>query len=314
MSQTNDPILIQHSSSGASATVYPFGATLASYTNAQGHETLFVSTLAKTDGSKALRGGIPLVFPQFGQPNKDMPQHGFLRNNYWSIVQPVVDDETEGATVTLGLELANVVNGRGDGKWAAENATQQNLNCSIRLHVSVTASACTTKLEITNAGAVPFDYQSLFHTYYKVYGSKALDPTCCNVMGLGGYSVEDKITGENYVQDASTAIIVDKEVDRIYTPPQTQPEVKVVICTGDDGSKVYIKAGAKAGEVVLPVSAVVWNPFIEKAKGMSDFGNEDYHDMICVEPGILGSVDALGTNDTVVFEQVISTQEFLEKN
>ena len=309
MSQSNDPILIEHTSSGASATLYPFGATLASYINASGHETLFVSTLAKTDGSKALRGGIPLVFPQFGQPNKDMPQHGFLRNNYWKIVEPVVD-EAEGATATLGLELGNVVNGRGDGSWAAENAPKENLDCSIHLKVLVTASACTTTLAITNAGSVPFDYQTLFHTYYKIYGSKALDPTCCNVTGLGGYSVEDKITGETYVQDSSTTIVVDKEVDRIYTPPSDQPEVKVVISTGEDGSKVYVKASGKAGDVALPVSAVIWNPFIEKAKGMSDFGNEDYHDMICVEPGILSGVDALGIKDTVVFEQVISTQEF----
>ncbi len=29
--------------------------------------------------------------------------------------------------------------------------------------------------------------------------------------------------------------------------------------------------------------AVVWNPWKDKAKGMSDFGDEDYREMVCVE-------------------------------
>ena len=38
----------------------------------------------------------------------------------------------------------------------------------------------------------------------------------------------------------------------------------------------------------LPVSAVVWNPGPAKAAKMSDFADDEYKTMICVEPGLIG--------------------------
>ena len=39
---------------------------------------LFVSKRSVFDGKKAIRGGVPFVFPIFG-PSTVMPQHGFAR-------------------------------------------------------------------------------------------------------------------------------------------------------------------------------------------------------------------------------------------
>lgn len=38
-------------------------------------------------------------------------------------------------------------------------------------------------------------------------------------------------------------------------------------------------------EKYLHSSLVVWNPWSDGAKKMSDFGDEEYRNMICVEPG-----------------------------
>lgn len=292
MSTSNEPIVITHTASGASTTILPYGATVTSFLNAAGHESLFVSALAKTDGSKATRGGIPLVFPQFGQSGRygTMPQHGFLRCNYWEMMEGDKFDSEEGAGCTFTLNLKDVENARGAGEdsiWSPESSTQSGLDCTLRLSVKVSAMELTTTLTIQNSSSsqseIDFDYQTLFHTYFKIYGGKALDSNLCNVVGLEGYDVDDKITGEQYVQD-DKAIFVDREVDRIYTPGATSSDkkaVECVICTGEDGSKVAIRASAKTGEgEELPVSAVVWNPFIEKSKGMSDYGDEEYHDMV----------------------------------
>jgi glucose-6-phosphate 1-epimerase len=48
---------------GESVSVYLYGATVASWKLANGAEQLFVSEKAHLDGSKPIRGGIPIVFP-----------------------------------------------------------------------------------------------------------------------------------------------------------------------------------------------------------------------------------------------------------
>lgn len=49
--------------SGERAEVLLFGATVISWKSANGKENLFLSEKAALDGSKAVRGGIPVVFP-----------------------------------------------------------------------------------------------------------------------------------------------------------------------------------------------------------------------------------------------------------
>jgi len=48
---------------GESIEVLLYGATIISWKDAKGNEKLWLSEAAKLDGSKAVRGGIPLVFP-----------------------------------------------------------------------------------------------------------------------------------------------------------------------------------------------------------------------------------------------------------
>ena len=53
---------------------------------------------------------------------------------------------------------------------------------------------------------------------------------------------------------------------------------------------------------------VVWNPWIEKAKGMADFGPDDgYKRMICVEAGSVSAWNTLEAGDTWEGGQRIKT-------
>ena len=82
---------------GDTVTINLLGATVISWTSASASslsgtqtENLFLSTAAKLAGSKAIRGGIPIVFPAFGPPPKDhatgrLPQHGFARSSLWEV-------------------------------------------------------------------------------------------------------------------------------------------------------------------------------------------------------------------------------------
>jgi len=315
---TPAPIKIVHTASGSSTTVDPFGATVTSYVTPSGYEALFVSRLARHDGSKAIRGGIPLVFPIFGPPPpgdgdcSGMPQHGFLRCNYWSQVGEMWDRE-DCAGCELALELGDATGARGDGAWSSNGGDK---DCRLSLRVEVGAESMTTRLTIQNTGKVDISgYQTLFHTYLRVHGAKAsVDSDACNVAGLDGYAVDDKITGAKYVLDGKgdqkpIISMDDQEVDRIYTPPPGKPTVDVVVCTGGNGEKVRLTASAQAdgdGQENPMVSAVVWNPHVQKAKGMGDYGDEEYNEMVCVEPGILsGEGRCLKPGGEVVFTQVL---------
>lgn len=46
------------------------------------------------------------------------------------------------------------------------------------------------------------------------------------------------------------------------------------------------------------MDTVVWNPWVEKAARMGDFGDEEYKTMICVEPGSVVPRDPLAPGAT----------------
>jgi glucose-6-phosphate 1-epimerase len=252
---------------------------------------LFLSRDAKLDGSKAIRGGVPLVFPQFGQPDKSMPQHGFLRVTFWTVDKSSIYDLPDSAGVTYMLDLKDVKNARG-GAWDVETT---KYDCKLFYHIKIDGKSFTTELEIQNTGTVEFPFQTLLHTYYVVDDKAALDSKQCNVTGLAGYSVDDKISKTTYIHEESKdPIIIDGEIDRVYNPPPPSTQtsnyknngVNVIVAVGGGNTMKVSATGEVDGESVA-VSCVVWNPHIEKAEGMSDFTNDQYHEMICVEPGLL---------------------------
>ena len=89
-----------------------FGATITSWkASDRGQlgspaERLFLSSKAALDGSKAVRGGIPVVFPCFGPPehpdHSKLPQHGFARNEIWTFDNVVMDNDA-GVSVRLSM-------------------------------------------------------------------------------------------------------------------------------------------------------------------------------------------------------------------
>lgn len=96
-----DAVIIKKGNS--SATIHLFGATLTSWI-ADGQEVLFVSKKSLFDGTKAIRGGVPVVFPHFGAWEFG-PQHGFARITRWTLK----DESSVGSeSVTLVLEDSDV--------------------------------------------------------------------------------------------------------------------------------------------------------------------------------------------------------------
>eukprot|EP00977_Amphora_coffeiformis_P017668 scaffold5860_cov223-Amphora_coffeaeformis.AAC.7 len=279
----SDLTTIKHTASGASAAIHAVGATVISYKSANGRENLFCSSKAVTDGSKAIRGGIPICFPIFGPPRaaeSTMPQHGFARLNKWKLESTYDEPHAAGAKYTL--DWSHVTHGMGDNNpWSVRQAETDGTKCLLTYEVRITGVEMTSTLLIDNTGSSSFDFQALFHTYLAVDNKAAQDPTKTYVKGLGGYTIIDKVTGsKDHVQSYDDHVVLQGETDRVYLHPDEHPVVHANVHVGLERGAIRIEAAGQVAESPSTVSAVVWNPGPEKAAAMADFGNDEYEDMI----------------------------------
>lgn len=78
------PVVRVTHSSGASVELVTFGAHILSFKTSTGQPLLYLSSKAALDGTKAIRGGIPIAFPQFAAQGP-LPMHGFARTSTWTL-------------------------------------------------------------------------------------------------------------------------------------------------------------------------------------------------------------------------------------
>ncbi|KAI4157150.1 MAG: hypothetical protein L6R39_000747 [Caloplaca ligustica] len=280
---------------GQRVEVLLYGATVISWKSANGKENLFLSSKASLDGSKPVRGGIPLVFPVFGPPKKDhptgqLPQHGFARNSRWEYLGK------------SSSESSSLPNSKGDASVKLDfglsdsmiDASKWNYSFNLTYSVTLGQDNLETSLVVRNTGSSNYDFQLLFHTYLAVD-----DIAQTTVSGFEDAPFIDKTQGAKEVGPARESISIDSETDRVYTVPMEKP-----ITITEQGKPRYELTRDMLSDVV------VWNPWIEKAKGMADFGPEDgYKKMICVEAGSVSAWNTLEAGDTWEGGQRIKTLE-----
>ena len=209
-------------------------------------------------------------------------------------------DNEEGAGISLKLSLKDVVNARG-GKWDVGT----NLDCKCTFTVKIDAKSMENTITMENTGTEAFEFQVLLHTYYLVADKKALDGSVCNVKGLEGYAVSDKISGQDYILGSDPITIPEQIIDRVYTPPEGKVDLEVTVAAGPTNA-IILKASGQVDGQPVPISGVVWNPHEINAKKMGDFGDDQYNEMICVEPGMLSNVPLLQGGKSASCTQVMT--------
>src|SRR5215471_5597353 len=67
--------------------VYLHGAHVTRYRPAGHHDLVFLSERSQFAPGKAIRGGVPVIFPWFGARAGDphAPDHGFARTSEWAV-------------------------------------------------------------------------------------------------------------------------------------------------------------------------------------------------------------------------------------
>ena len=162
-------ILTAHLPSGDSVEVYLYGATVTSWKTSNGQEQLFLSSAAVLNGTKPIRGGIPLVFPVFGPPPKNhatsaLPQHGFARNNTWEFLgksssESLGQKADDSVQLDFGLS-SSMLDEKVKGSWPHE--------FGLVYSVTLGKGRLEIQLQVQNKGEQSFEFQSLFHKYLAI--------------------------------------------------------------------------------------------------------------------------------------------------
>ena len=249
--------MLEISTHWSTAEIYLLGAHVTQFKKKDEPPLLFLSQCSRFNEGHPIRGGIPVIFPWFGQ-REGLPQHGFARNRSWDLKEVLPSPD---GSVSVRLRLPECPEAAAFPPFAAD-------------YVVTVSQSLTLQLIVTNQSKdADFTFENCLHTYFEV-----ADATAISVHGLKGVSYLDKVASFLEKTETNDALRVASEVDRIYlntagTVEILDPRIGRRICVEKQGS----------------ASTVVWNPWIAKSRQMSDFGDEEYEHMICVESGNVGS-------------------------
>jgi glucose-6-phosphate 1-epimerase len=150
------PSVLLTAPGGARATITLYGAHLVSWQDANGRERIFCSARSALDGSRAIRGGVPVIFPQFAERGAGM-RHGFARVADWRLAGKGMHDGA--AYADFSLE---------PGDLAPQVAAAWPHAFALTLRVALRDNALAMALEVRNTGTQSFPFAAALHTYHLV--------------------------------------------------------------------------------------------------------------------------------------------------
>ena len=239
---------------GAHVSVALEGGHVVRWRPASGGEALYLSPLAAEYPARAIRGGVPVIFPQFDDLGP-LSRHGFARTATWHESQPQPDEA-----------LALVLTDSAETRTHWPHAFCLTLGISVEPPSTSGADRLRLTLRVRNAGDEPFAFTAALHTYLRV-----ADVERVRIEGLDGVRYRDKTAdGRRAVQEGP--LRVRGPLDAVY---ERAPD-RVVVQDEADGRVIEVtKSGFE--------DVVVWNPWREGAAGMVDLPDGDYRRMLCVE-------------------------------
>lgn len=271
-------VCLRHSDSAQEVEIYTYGAAVTSW-KTRGEDSLWVSDQNKWEvGGKAIRGGIPICFPQFG-PYGDLVQHGFARISTWGIEDTF---EGEDGSVSAVFTLTNESAGDEIAKWPHKFEATYT--------VTLSNAGLETNLQVKNTDDKPFDFTMAFHNYFKT--SAVSD---ARVFGYEGLMYNDRLDGDKQCgpeNDSGAGLMVEKETDRIYL-------------NAPDELAMFDFASLKVTKLkktpTLP-EATLWNPY--GAEG----ADPGWNGFICIEPACISTPAKLEPGETWVGSQLLGVE------
>jgi glucose-6-phosphate 1-epimerase len=247
---STSPSVVVAEAPGVRITACPRGAHLMTWTT-NGVERLWMSPVSGCGSGDAIRGGVPVLFPQFGTFG-ELPKHGFARTSDWSqVAAPVVP-----GSATLAFELSDSEQTRAVWPHAFR----------ARLEVEASATDLRMGLLVDNLGPEPATFTGGLHTYFCV-----ADPDAW-IGGLAGCHAWDGQSTEapRFVERLGERIPALQAQDLVI-----RGAVAPVVLNDAVLGRLHVAARG------FP-NRVVWNP--GPGHGLPDVVPGDEAGFVCIEP------------------------------
>lgn len=224
-----------------------YGGQVLSWQSA-GQDRLFLSDRSLYSPGKAIRGGIPVIFPQFSDRGP-LPKHGFARDRAWTVVKL---DETAGQAE---LEL----------RESEETLQIWPMAFRLCLKLQLHAQQLQLQLSVENCDRQSWQFTAALHSYLAVP-----DRATVRLQGLQGRWGTEQTTGDR-LQEIERDRSFPQAIDALYDAPALPltlmappwPDLKI----SQEGFS----------------ETVIWNPGTTGAAKLADLSPGTERQFLCVE-------------------------------
>ena len=206
----------------------------------------------------AIRGGVPICFPWFGDKADDphAPAHGFVRTKSWQLESI----EQTGDAVTVSMSTASDADTK---KWWPADFRL--------LHRATFGAELVLELVMTNPGSTAARFEEAMHAYHRVG-----DAARATVSGLDRTAYLDKTDSfRKKVQQGD--VVIDSETDRVYL------DTRHPLTLSDPVLHRQIQVTKQNSQ-----TTVVWNPWVQGARKLADLAGDQWKQMLCIETSNVG--------------------------
>jgi len=246
------------SAPNATGEIYLHGGHVTSWVPKRTSGVLYCSPHSFWQEGRAIRGGVPICFPWFGDKADDpaAPAHGFVRTKAWELESIGVNG------VDVVVTMATESNDDTRKWWPSEFRLVCRATFGVELKL---------ELIVSNAGSTPFSFEEALHAYFRVG-----DAETAFVNGLDATDFIDK-TDHRTRKTHHGELRFSAETDSVFLNTQhpvelTDPAMQRRIALQKQNS----------------LTTVVWNPWADKSRSMSDLGEGEWKNFICIETSNVG--------------------------
>ena len=251
------------------------GAHILSYQLAGQPPLIWLNDEAVFQTGKSIRAGVPVCWPWFGNLERNPPSvqamrvsdqpaaaHGLVRTLDWELE----GIETEGDSLNVVFALPVPENGLPG--WPHQVDLKLSIRLDEQLQINLTSH---------NRGTDSVTISQALHSYFAVS-----DVRNVHVEGVDGLQYIETLDNWNTATQQGD-LRFSGETDRIYL--NTPDKLSIV----DPAWERRIELTARGSR-----TAVIWNPWIERAAAFSDMADDGWQRMLCIETAnVMGDVVTL---------------------